>query len=143
MSRLDEEDLEGLEEDLEGLDPETLRQLAESRVRSRRKSGGRSKKLDPQPLSRLLGPLFRKWGIAEQVARASVLEEWEERVGSSIAERTRPVRVSDDTLFVEVESSSWLMELRMMKRELLERINAGRGRGRIEDIVFVQGEGRR
>lgn len=103
----------------------------------------RSRKSDgaPTPISGLVGALLKKLGVAEQVERAAVFDEWEERVGERIAERARPVRINEGTLFVEVESSSWMMELQMMKRELMERLNAGRESGRIEKLVFVQGGG--
>lgn len=65
------------------------------------------------------------------------LPEWGERVGERIAGVTRPLRVSDGTLLVAVRSSAWLMELRMMEREILRRMNEGRERGRIDEIRFV------
>lgn len=106
--------------------------------RRRSRTSGES----PSPVGSLVDALLEKWGVAEQVERASVFSEWEERVGEEIAERARPVRLDGETLFVEVESSSWMMELQMMKRELLGRLNAGRERGRVEKLVFVQGGGR-
>jgi hypothetical protein len=48
-----------------------------------------------------------------------------------------PVRVSRGTMIVAVRTSGWLMELRLMEREILGRINEGRARGRIERIRFV------
>jgi hypothetical protein len=36
-----------------------------------------------------------------------------------------------------VATSAWLMELNLMKGELMRRINAGRKEGRIRAIVFV------
>lgn len=102
--------------------------------RRRRKSEG-----DPSPIRGLVGAILKKLGVAEQVERAAVFSEWEDRVGEKIAERARPVRLNGGTLFVEVESSSWMMELQMMKRELMKRLNAGRESGRIEKLVFVQG----
>jgi len=99
-----------------------------------RKSGGQ-----PTPIRGLVGALLKKLGVAEQVERAAVFSEWEDRVGERIAARARPVRLNEGTLFVEVESSSWMMELQMMKRELMKRLNAGRESGRIEELRFVQG----
>lgn len=109
--------------------------------RRHRRRGSRSSGGDPTPIRGLVGALLKKLGVAEQVERAAVFSEWEDRVGERIAERARPVRLNGGTLFVEVESSSWMMELQMMKRELMERLNAGRESGRIEKLVFVQGGG--
>lgn len=58
-------------------------------------------------------------------------------MGPGIAAVTNPLRVSNGTLIVEVRSSAWMMELNMMKGDLMRRLNAGKGEGRIEHLVFV------
>ncbi len=58
-------------------------------------------------------------GVAEQVRRQGVLEAWPRLVGEAIAAVTEARSLSVGTLFVEVRSSSWLMELEMMKTEIL------------------------
>jgi len=78
-------------------------------------------------------------GLAGKIEAASVVPEWPALVGDGIAKVTRPVRVSDGVLFVEVASSAWMMELNMMRRDLMARLNAGKKKGRIEKIVFLMG----
>jgi predicted nucleic acid-binding Zn ribbon protein len=75
------------------------------------------------------------------VEAASVLTDWAERVGPQIAAVTEPLRVSEGTLFVAVSTSPWMMELNLMKAELMRHVNAGKKEGRIEQIVFVMGPG--
>ncbi|MFC1791012.1 DciA family protein [Gemmatimonadota bacterium] len=43
-------------------------------------------------------------------------------------------------MVVEVKSSAWLMELNLMKGEILRQVNEGRTEGLIENIVFVLAE---
>jgi hypothetical protein len=43
-------------------------------------------------------------------------------------------------MIVEVRSSSWLMELNLMKEDILRRVNEGRREALIEKIVFVLAE---
>ena len=86
--------------------------------------------------------MLARLGIADTVERASVVGDWERLVGPHIARVSRPVRVQGETLFVEVESASWRMELSMMRPQLMRKLNAGKRRGRIEKIVFVQADGR-
>jgi len=74
--------------------------------------------------------------------RTAVLEDWAERVGEGIAQVTHPRSLADATLFVEVRSSAWLMELDMMKGEIVARLNRGREEAPVERIVFVLAEGR-
>ena len=74
--------------------------------------------------------------------RQSVLEMWPGLVGEAIAAVTEARSLSVGTLFVEVRSSPWLMELEMMKAEILQRLNTGREDALIERIVFVLGDKR-
>lgn len=91
----------------------------------------------PVRVGQLLEEFLERKGVRAQVERVVVLDEWAERVGEGIARVTRPRSVSEGTLFVEVRSSAWLMELNMMKQEILARLNAGREGARIEKLVFV------
>jgi predicted nucleic acid-binding Zn ribbon protein len=77
----------------------------------------------------------------EAVSRASVLPQWAERVGPEIARVAVPAGFDRATLFVEVRSSAWLMELEMMERQLLAELNEGRERRAFERIVFRLAEG--
>jgi predicted nucleic acid-binding Zn ribbon protein len=70
----------------------------------------------------LLPPLLERSGLAAKVEAAAV---------------ARPISVSEGTLFVEVTTSPWMMELSMMKGALLRRLNAGKRAGKIEKIVFT------
>ncbi len=66
-----------------------------------------------------------------------MLPQWPELVGPQIAAVTEPRRVSDGVLIVAVRSSAWMMELNMMKSELMRRINAGKTEGRVRQLIFV------
>lgn len=110
------------------------------RRRKRRPPGDR--KAPPERIASLVDAMFQRLGIAEKVERASVVADWEDLVGEPIARVARPVRVQGETLFVEVQSASWRMELSMMRPQLMRKLNAGKRRGRIERIVFVQADGR-
>ena len=85
----------------------------------------------------LLPTYLRRKGLTAKVEAASVLPEWEDLVGPGIAGVTRPIRVTEGTLFVAVKTSAWMMELTMMKGDLMRRLNAGKRDGRIEQLVFV------
>ncbi|MBI4538808.1 MAG: DUF721 domain-containing protein [Gemmatimonadetes bacterium] len=85
----------------------------------------------------LVPRVLEQAGVAEQVERVKALADWEPRVGEGIAAVTGPLRLSGSTLVVGVRSSAWLMELNVMRREILARLNAGRSRGRIDKLVFV------
>jgi len=69
-----------------------------------------------------------------------VLDLWSEIVGDTVAGVTRAKGVDEATLFVEVRSSAWLMELNMMKGEFLARVNDRLPDTPLDRIVFVQAE---
>ncbi|MFO8175000.1 MAG: DUF721 domain-containing protein [Gemmatimonadota bacterium] len=94
----------------------------------------------PERVGDLLGSFLERKGLREALKRVDAAEEWEERVGEAIGRVTRARGVRDETLFVEVRSSAWLMELNLMKKEILAKVNHGRDEGLIERIVFVLAE---
>ncbi len=96
----------------------------------------------PTRVGDLLDNLLERKGLGLQIQRVGALEVWAEAVGEKIAEVTEAKTVVASTLFVEVRSSAWLMELSLMKDALLERVNAGLGgEGTIDRIVLTLMEG--
>jgi predicted nucleic acid-binding Zn ribbon protein len=98
----------------------------------------------PQAVGDVLARFLERTGMAPRVEAAAVIPEWADRVGPGIAAVTEPLRISDGTLVVAVSTSAWLMELNMMKADLMRHLNAGkaaRAPGRIEQIIFVMGGG--
>ena len=95
----------------------------------------------PRRVGDVLGGFLEKKGLREGVLRSEAVEEWDGRVGEAIAQVTRAQGVRDRTLIVEVKSSAWLMELNLMREDILQRVNEGRAKeALIEKIVFVLAE---
>ena len=57
--------------------------------------------------------------LTSQVRGERVVAEWVDLVGPRIAQRTRPDRIVDRVLWIEVASSAWLHELNLLKPQLL------------------------
>jgi predicted nucleic acid-binding Zn ribbon protein len=91
----------------------------------------------PQPVGDLVASFLDRSGLGPRVAAATVLTEWGSLVGPQIAAVTSATGLQDDTLFVAVANSAWMMELNLMKGALIKRVNTGRKEGRIQHIVFV------
>ncbi|MBQ8698846.1 MAG: DUF721 domain-containing protein [Schwartzia sp.] len=53
-----------------------------------------------------------------------MIHHWEKIVGSSIASHVRPVRMDFHKLFLAADAPVWANELRYMKREIIDKINA-------------------
>ena len=91
----------------------------------------------PVRVGEVVDALLDRKGLGEQVRRTGALELWAEAVGEKIAEVTRPRSVSGTSLVVEVRSSAWMMELDLMKVEILEKLNREMAGSPVEKIVFV------
>ncbi|MCH7992638.1 MAG: DUF721 domain-containing protein [Gemmatimonadetes bacterium] len=94
----------------------------------------------PIRIASVLERVLEKHGVREQVQRMGVLDLWPDIVGEHLGKVTRAKGVSDATLYVEVRSSAWLMELNMMRGEFLERVNERMVEVPLKRIVFVLAE---
>lgn len=94
----------------------------------------------PVRLGDVLGSVLQQAGLEDQVKQMGVLELWADVVGEHIAAVTRARSVSEGALVVEVRSSGWLMELNMMKGDLLARVNRRMAEAPLERLVFVLAE---
>ncbi|HEX6923989.1 MAG TPA: DUF721 domain-containing protein [Longimicrobiaceae bacterium] len=91
----------------------------------------------PQLVRDLLASYLDRSGLREGVDAAAVFTEWPELVGPKIAAVTRVKRAADGVLVVGVTTSAWLMELSLIKQELLRRVNAGKQAARFRQIILV------
>lgn len=90
----------------------------------------------PRQIKEALAKYLAKPGIGEHIEAASIVPEWASLVGPAIAAVTTPMRVSEKTLIVGVRSSAWMNELKMMEREIISRLNAGKRRKVVDKIRF-------
>ena len=96
----------------------------------------------PTRVGDLLDNLLERRGLSTQIRRIGALDVWSGAVGEKISDVTKAQTVVASTLFVEVRSSAWLMELSLMKEALLERVNVELGgEGTIDRIVLTLMEG--
>jgi predicted nucleic acid-binding Zn ribbon protein len=81
---------------------------------------------------------LKRSGLARRVGQAQVIPDWPRLVGAQIAAVAIPESISPDgVLFVRVSTSAWMNELQLMTPEIMARINAGRGAGRITTIRWL------
>ncbi|MBF0137710.1 MAG: DUF721 domain-containing protein [Magnetococcus sp. DMHC-1] len=74
------------------------------------------------------------------VGRAQRLwREWVTAVGPQLAQHTEPLRLSDGTLTIRVDSPAWKNELEFIKHELLERLAPLLPPGSLQRILLKQG----
>ena len=94
----------------------------------------------PQQIGDVLADVLEDAGVLRQFERLGVLDLWPEIVGERVAAVTHARNVDDTVLIVEVRSSAWLMELNMMKGDLLKRVNEHAPETPMDRLVFVLAE---
>jgi hypothetical protein len=77
-------------------------------------------------------------GLGEHLLVERIRARWAEVVGPEGARRSRPERLRDGVLAVQVDSSPWLHELTLRSGELLARAQAAHG-GRVTALRFALG----
>ncbi len=92
---------------------------------------------DNRSTTEILRALIRANGWEKQLDLYSIFPQWEELVGENIAMHAKPVKIERDTLWLEVENSSWLTELQYSTYDILEGVNSRLTLGRIRDIKMA------
>ncbi len=92
----------------------------------------------PARVGEVIERYLTRAGLAARVAQAQVIPDWPRLVGPQIAAVTTPERVgADGTLLVRVVTSAWMNELQLMAPDIIARVNAGRGGGRVKGIRWL------
>ena len=90
----------------------------------------------------LVEKLLKGFGLDERLQQYRALIIWEEVVGPQIAARTRPIRIREGILEVNVDQPTWMQQLQLMKPKILTQLNAELGKAtvaveRIEEILAM------
>ncbi len=64
---------------------------------------------------------------------------WEKVVGPVIAENAQPAAFKGNILILHVNSSTWIQQLRFLKKDLIAKINDALGKEMVSEIKFKIG----
>ena len=76
-------------------------------------------------------------GIADKLQEFRARQVWEEAVGPTLAGHSKPLRVRQGRLEIAVPSAVWRAQLSLMKRDIVNRVNALVGGEVIRDLILV------
>ena len=98
---------------------------------------------DAIPIDRIVQEVVRRVVPRETRWGARLSDDWKEMVGGTVAAHTRPGRLDGSVLYVYVDSSVWLHELkRYGRRDMLANIRRHLGDGAgIRSLRFVPDPG--
>jgi predicted nucleic acid-binding Zn ribbon protein len=95
---------------------------------------GRSRRDDPQPLGVAIDGLLDDQGWRAAAAVGSVFGRWEQIVGAALAAHTRPGGFTDGELLVTADSTAWATQVRLLRTQLIRRLNSELGDGTVTGV---------
>ena len=93
-----------------------------------------------ETIKAILDALFQKKNLQPKLKGGQVFDIWEEVVGPRIARHSQPKSLSDNTLWVTVDNSIWMQQLKFLEGKIKEKLNQQVGSTLIEKLRFQIGE---
>lgn len=88
----------------------------------------------------ILDNLFRKRKLESRLKGFQVFEVWEDAVGARIARHSQPKGFRNHILWVSVDNSIWMQQLKFLEGQIKEKLNQMLGSPLVEKIRFQIGE---
>lgn len=97
---------------------------------------------DPISAGTALASLFMSEGWNTQLDIGALYGNWEQIVGTAIAQQTKIMRVDDGILTISASNPAWQQTIRLMEQQMLQKINEYLPSLKIHRIVVNGGLGR-
>jgi predicted nucleic acid-binding Zn ribbon protein len=93
-----------------------------------------------QPLKAVMPKVLTNLGLERRCAEAEIVKVWNHLLDPTVVAHAQPTGLRKGTLFVSVDSSTWLNEIvRYRRREILDRLQHSFGKDLISRISFRVG----
>ncbi len=96
-----------------------------------------SRKKEAAPLESAFNDLLKAYRLEGKFKEKSLIHDWPQLVGKTIADRTTSVFIRDQKLYVKLSSGPVKKELMMHKSHLILQIEEKYGKGVIEDLICL------
>ena len=83
-----------------------------------------------------LNKTLKKYGLFDKIKEQHIYIVWQEEVGERVAAHAKPVFFKNGRLFVNVDSSAWLNELKFLKAKIIKQLNEKLEINKVKDIIF-------
>jgi len=81
--------------------------------------------------------MLNVYKIKRRYDETSIVSNWPQLVGKSVANRTKELFIRDKKLFLRIESSVIKNELLLMRSQIIQKINDEAKTELVEEIVFL------
>jgi len=89
---------------------------------------------EPVHLRAVLEQLFKDFGTPDITVVTSIIDQWEEIVGSDLAAKISAVAISGSELIVRVDDPAWASQISWLENQLLDKITRLIGEEKITAI---------
>ena len=93
-------------------------------------------KKEIEVIGSIIDSVVEKMGIDRKLNTSNIFNHWDEIAGREIAKRSKPRKITKETLYVSVTSSTWANELSLMSEELIKKINSFVGEKVVKTVRF-------
>ena len=88
----------------------------------------------------ILENLFKEKNLDYVMRSCRIFEVWGNAVGPRVARHSQPKRFIDNVLWVTIDNSTWMQELKFLEAKIRDQMNQHMGTPVIEKIRFQLGE---
>ena len=92
------------------------------------------------PISEIIKNVFTDLETKKNISKEDIEVFWKDIVGDNGFKHSRPLAIRKEILTVQVDSSGWMQELSMRKRNILKGLKRRLGKDKISEIHFRIGE---
>lgn len=110
------------------------------RCRSGNLDKDRTAKDNTAPLAQILNKVIKDMAGPKRLTAEEIASAWKYAAGKAAAKHTKPVSIKKGQICINVDRSSWLYELTISKKKILEKLNGKLKKKKIKDIRFRIGE---
>ena len=89
---------------------------------------------EPVHLRSVLEQLLKDFGTPDITTVISIIDQWEEIVGSDLATKISAVAISGSELIVRVDDPAWASQISWLENQLLDKITRLIGEEKITSI---------
>ncbi len=95
------------------------------------------RKANDKTLKDAIEQMMQVYKLKRKFNETSVIANWPQLVGTSVANRTKEIYISDKKLFVRIESSVIKHELMLIRTQIIQKINDEAQAVVVEEVVFL------
>ncbi len=95
------------------------------------------KKSNEQTLGEAIQQLIHEYRMDDKLREVAIINAWEPVVGKMIAQHTSKLFIKNRKLYVKIDSSVIVNELKYARKKIIQALNKQAGEDVIEDVVFI------